>query len=139
MHAFISVRRTLEAAWQALLCLVLLAFACRAVVPAGYMPGLSEQNGFAMTFCTAQGVVTTLWVGSSDAAGKTSQDDHAVGLDCPFGLLLAQAALPDQDAPLPAGVVTYRPVSFQPPYRALPPLPALGPPLGSRAPPASLV
>lgn len=124
----------MKKAWQALFCLALLALVCRALVPAGYMPRHSAQGGLSMTFCTAQGEVITVFVN----AGASQQDDHPAGLDCPYGVLASQALLPDLLSPLPAGVVMYARVAYWLPQRALPPMPAQGPPLGSRAPPFHL-
>jgi hypothetical protein len=70
---------------------------------------------------------------------KKSPNDHHVGQECPFGLVLSQGILPLQDLPLLAGVVWREHFKLVPlRNRALPPLPALGPPLGSRAPPPYL-
>lgn len=124
------------AAWQILFCLTVFSFLCRAFIPVGYMPDLSgERNtAFAITLCS-MGVTTVMQVDLSGKPGKAAPDDGYSGEDCPFGLGMAHKLMPGQDAPALAGVVSFYSLAPLAPNQALPPLPALGPPLGSRAPP----
>jgi hypothetical protein len=82
--------------------------------------------------------IQTQQVDLSDGAAKSLAGDSIGSQDCPYGLLASQALIPGQDEPLPAGTITHRPVVLAHVHQALPPLPSLGPPLGSRAPPSNL-
>lgn len=125
--------------WQLLFCLALLAYVCRAIVPAGYMPTHSAQdNGFAITFCTAGNSSNTLWIDLIGQDGQADSDTHHQPQDCPFGIAASPALLPSLDAPVLISLIRYRPVLLAKTNQTRPPLPALGPPLGSRAPPLFL-
>ncbi|WP_406611931.1 DUF2946 family protein [Alcaligenes aquatilis] len=125
--------------WQLLFCLALLAYVCRAIVPAGYMPTRSAQdNGFAITFCTAGNSANTLWIDLIGQDGQADSDTHQNQQDCPFGIAASPALLPTLDAPVLISLITYRPVLLAESNQTRPPLPAQGPPLGSRAPPLLL-
>ncbi|WP_197313792.1 DUF2946 family protein [Alcaligenes faecalis] len=125
--------------WQFLFCLALLAYVCRAIVPAGYMPTRSAQdNGFAITFCTAGNSANTLWIDLVGQDGQADSDTHQNQQDCPFGIAASPALLPTLDAPVLISLITDRPVLLAESNQTRPPLPAQGPPLGSRAPPLRL-
>ena len=124
------------AAWQILFCLTVFSFLCRAFIPVGYMPDLSgeRETPFAITLCSMGGtVVMQVDLSGDPVAGS---EPHYSGENCPFGLSVAQKLMPGQAALALAGLVSFH--SFAPfvHNQALPPLPALGPPLGSRAPPS---
>ncbi len=126
--------------WQILFCLTVIAFLLRAFIPAGYMPDLSGQRGssFAVVVCNATGGNSVMMVDFSDPASKSANDDASGAYECPFGLSVAQKLLPGHESPgLSVGLVS-RPVSLAESSSAIPALLALGPPLGSRAPPAFL-
>ncbi|WP_342365336.1 DUF2946 family protein [Allopusillimonas soli] len=113
---------------------------CRAVVPAGYMPDLSggRDGRFTITLCTMLGSLQTQQIDLADDAGKSSSSDGVSAQDCPFGLVISQALMPAQDVPLPAQAIVHATVAVVHGHQALPPLPPVGPPLGSRAPPVVL-
>lgn len=131
-------RHALGVLWALLLALVLRGF-----VPPGYMPdtGALEKGRVALTLCTAAGTVSTVFLSLTGEREDASRhgEQAASGMDCPYGLLTHVAsALPLPDlAPLPLRLALPSAPAFHPP-QALPPLPAQGPPLGSRAPPPSL-
>ena len=123
--------------WQFLLCLAVLAFVCRSVIPSGYMPVLSGDNGrtIVLTLCNADGGNETLQLSIPKQTQDSPVQEHA-GQECPFGLVISQGILPILDSPaMPVTVWQQRLAPFVEHNRALPALPALGPPLGSRAPP----
>ena len=64
--------------------------------------------------------------------------DASQASDCAFGALAAPVVFPAAVHVAPAGVGALRRLTFIA-YAAAPPLPAAGPPLGSRAPPQDLV
>ncbi|MGO3133374.1 MAG: DUF2946 family protein [Alcaligenes sp.] len=125
--------------WQLLFCLALLAYVCRAIIPAGYMPTHSAQdNGFAITLCSTGNPANTLWI---DLLGQDTQQDsdhHQNPQDCPFGMAASPALLSTLDAPVLIGLIAYRPILLADIQQTRSALPARGPPLGSRAPPAHL-
>lgn len=125
------------AAWQILFCLTVFAFLCRAIIPAGYMPDLSSErkSAFAITLCSMGGntLLTLDLTGESNAVGE---DDHSYHAEtCPFGLSVSQELIPALAAPALAGVLVVFAPAFFAPYQAGPSMPALGSPLGARAPP----
>lgn len=134
------IRRKGMAVWQLLCCLTVISFLCRSVIPMGYMPDVSgTRNGtFAVTFCTMDGGISTLTLDLSGQPEHSSSDDHSNIQDCPFSLLASQVIMPYQAAPVLTGIIPHRPAPLLHRNQSLPPLPALGPPLGSRAPPSNL-
>lgn len=126
--------------WRLWAGLVLLAMLARAFVATGYMPTFDalRTGKLEITFCTAGGGMQTVALSMlEDGPDHADGSDAAALADCPFGILAAQAILPDLPAVLPlrALVRAQDPVVVQ---HARPPLPAHGPPLGSRAPPLHL-
>ncbi|MCC9162942.1 hypothetical protein LNA76_06330 [Alcaligenes sp. MMA] len=103
------------------------------------MPTRSAQdNGFAITFCTAGNSANTLWIDLIGQDGQADSDTHQNQQDCPFGIAASPALLPTLDAPVLISLITYQPVLLAESNQTRPPLPAQGPPLGSRAPPLLL-
>jgi hypothetical protein len=113
------------------------------MIPTGFMPDLEAMRDgrLRITLCTATGLITV----DIDASGKPlagypspGSKQHPGGDLYPFGSVISHGlALP---AALSVGTPVASAISIIPsgqmPYR-LPP--AQGPPLGSRAPPSSLV
>jgi hypothetical protein len=126
--------------WQILFCLTFVSFLYRSVVPVGYMPDVSAAGDgrFALTFCTTGGSTGIQKLDLLDQSGKASPDEGLNSQSCPFGMVASQALIPAQAAPVLAGAVFHRPLLLAHSSKALPPLPALGPPLGPRAPPSNL-
>ncbi|MDQ2137619.1 DUF2946 family protein [Alcaligenaceae bacterium B3P038] len=119
------------------LCLLVLAFVVRALIPAGFMPRADPAQGgeMALSLCTSTGDMVTMTVDMGRPAPDTP-DPHHASADCAFNMLSHQALT------LPPGLAAVVSASaarvIAPPVvrqAALPPLPAAGPPLGSRAPP----
>ncbi|WP_353055945.1 DUF2946 family protein [Alcaligenes faecalis] len=127
-------------AWQILFCLAILSFLSRSLVPAGYMPDRSgEQNGFfSVTLCAPGGTPSTIWMSLTGQADPPQSNEHADMQKCPYALVLSQVALPSADMASLDAPVVHQPLLLVHRNQSLPPLPALGPPLGSRAPPANL-
>lgn len=123
------------AAWQALVCLSVLAFLLRAIIPVGYMPGSSgeRKTPFAITLCSASGP-TFIQVGLSTQSELPHPDSSFNGDICPFSLNGVQELLPGHWVP-PLAIATLQ--AFVPVLRkqAQPAMSPVGPPLGSRAPP----
>ncbi|AMG35222.1 DUF2946 family protein [Achromobacter xylosoxidans] len=122
---------------------LLLALVLRGFVPPGYMPDTRalENGRVTLTLCSAAGTVSTVLLSLTDERKESARhgEQAASGMDCPYGLLahdVSAQPLPAL-APLPLRV-TVAALPAVHPRQALPPLPALGPPLGSRAPPLSL-
>lgn len=134
-------RRIGLAVWHSLFCLTVIAFLCRAVIPVGYMPDGSQERGqaFAITLCIPEGGTSTMLMALTAAPEQSYPEDQAGNQECPFALVVSQDLLPLQVAPMVAGAITHWPLLHLHHNRSLPPLPALGPPLGPRAPPSSLV
>ena len=126
--------------WHGLFCLAVLSFVCRAMIPVGYMPDLSgtSNSTFSVTLCTVSGGTSTLLLDLDAHSDHSSSNDHFDHQDCPFGIVMSQVAMPSQAPPALAGNIAHRPVFLSHRNQAHPPLPALGPPLGSRAPPSNL-
>jgi len=127
------------AVWQLFFCLTLLAFLCRAFIPAGYMPDPAAERGspFALTLCSMSGPVVVHVDLSEDS--HHGHDGHYSGENCPFGLSVVQKLMPGHESPVPVGRVYFHVLALPAQGVALPSLPALGPPLGSRAPPVSVL
>lgn len=128
------------AVWQILFCLTVVAFLYRALIPVGYMPDLSgERNSrFAITLCTMGASPAVVQLDFSDSDASTAPADEYSGNDCPFGLNVAQKLLAPDEPPVLQRPPALLSASLAPRHQARPPLPALGPPLGSRAPPMNL-
>lgn len=126
------------AAWQILFCLTVLSFVSRAFIPIGYMPGLSGERDstFAITLCSMGGATTVMTLDlSGDSADSGPEDPYGIE-NCPFGPGVVHKFAPGQDAAEPVGITSFSIAAAPVGFRTLPPLPALGPPLGSRAPPS---
>jgi len=117
--------------------LVVLAMLYRGLIPVGYMAAPSHVSGkLLVTLCVTGGPAITVAIDVSEPTGSSSSDDSA-SVECPYAGLTAQFVLPESDAGTAlAGLVTHA-LSFAT-YHSAPALPALGPPLGSRAPPSNL-
>jgi hypothetical protein len=141
----ITLRRNKALNWHALsvLAALMLALVLRAVIPVGYMPhtGALRDGRIQITFCTTAGSGAAV---PMILAGLFAEDDEhsknaLSGTDCPYGVLSFLAAgLPPTALALAhhAGVSASTAHVFD--NTALPPSPARGPPLGSRAPPLLL-
>lgn len=116
--------------WRLLVCLAMAAFVLRAFIPTGYMAGPSTTS-LMLTLCEAGGTMNVTFDLPAEPDAK-----HGAADACAFGALAAHAILPDTGlAPVLSARAAYA-APDTPVYRATPPLPALGPPLGSRAPPS---
>lgn len=115
--------------------LIAVAFVCRAFMPIGYMPDTNAlRNGqLVLTLCTAGGGVSFLPLNVSD---DQKQQDVSRGDSCPFGMVAGHALMAPGPGALQIVLPAVSPIVFDVPvYAARPPMPPLGPPLGSRAPP----
>jgi len=132
-------RHRATSVWQILFCLAVFSFLCRALIPVGYMPDFSgaSDGRFSITICTAAGTSTIL-VDANGQPVEPSSGDYFDNQNCSFCLLASPILIPASEAPALVTFVTQRPAPLLHGNEALPPLPALGPPLGSRAPPLSL-
>lgn len=122
--------------WRLTAAVVLLMLFARFALPNGFMPTVSPSDGgLVLSFCSSQPVAPP---GAGVQAGHGDVDDKSLAAECPFGVLAMPSVLPD--AGLDHVVIAFAAMP-QPAraYRAVPPLPATGPPLGSRAPPFILV
>lgn len=125
------------AVWQSFFCLSVFAFLLRAFIPVGYMPdsSIERKTPFAITLCSVGG--PTFIQVNLDGQSQPSHPDSRFNPDtCPFGLNLAQELLPGQ-AVAPLVVASFQTVVSVLRNQALPVMPAVGPPLGSRAPPSN--
>lgn len=122
--------------------LLTLALLAQAVVPAGFMPGQSDDGRFELVICTAAGpkVMTVPAAHFDPEAARSAPDEHPDEhhMDgepsCPYGPVVAQSV------PLPAiavtaahfemaGRVTLPPDSFYAAPSAVKPWQSRGPPL----------
>lgn len=128
-------RKAPRSSWYSLLCLAMVAFVLRALVPAGFMPHAAAlaEGRFEVTFCTAGGELATL----SIPVAATDDPAHRMP-ECPYGLLASQALTEPPPSALPVQALPAFGVSRHSLHASLPPLPPHGPPLGSRAPPSHL-
>jgi len=118
------------------MCMLTLALLLRAAIPTGFMPNAEafKQGKIEITFCTAGGGVTTTVVDIDRHAPASPSPDHssaacAFSASSPVALDLPLLAV----QPVALHAATHpRPTHDR---AGLPPLPALGPPLGARAPP----
>jgi hypothetical protein len=131
-----------RSAWRCLLGLAMLAFVLRALVPAGFMPGMvaGHSGPLVLMLCNAAGEETSMALDFRDLVGDKDHgagDERMSSQDCPYGMVAAQAMLPTADMVLQVASVTVStlPVAF---YFGPWPISAQGPPLGSRAPPTHL-
>lgn len=133
------LKRRNGAVWQILFCLTLLSFLFRSAVPVGYMPGVGGQyhQRLTITLCTMDGAY------SVQLADLFTQAPHPSGHDgahpfCPFCAVVSHAVAPGlaMFAAIPAAVPRF--ILRISAAVALPPAALIGPPLGSRAPPALL-
>lgn len=124
--------------WRTIVRLTIVALLCRLVIPAGYMPGpaVDWSGKLLFTLCAVSGPVGPMLTELSGEPTDSPADPASAGMDCPFGILAAQAAAPGLAPPPgimpPAAMAAVAPTA----WRTLPPLPPYGPPLGSRAPPS---
>jgi len=104
------------------------------------MPETSAKGDgkFSITLCLPGGGTNTILMDLTAGVDHPSSSDHFNTQDCPYGIVITKSMMPAEDAPALVGFVTHRPTPSAKRNQALPPLPALGPPLGSRAPPANL-
>ncbi|MCQ9616050.1 hypothetical protein L1889_04480 [Paenalcaligenes niemegkensis] len=129
------------AVWKIIFCLTVISFLFRSVIPAGYMPdGSGGRHGkLAITLCSIEGGSRLLPLDlSPQSGGPLSSDKHTSAADCSFGLGLSQAVVPFHNELVLPGTLSRHSLQLLVRNYALPPLPAQGPPLGSRAPPSSL-
>jgi hypothetical protein len=132
--------RTPDIGRHILMCLLAIAMALRALIPAGYMPDANalRDGRVEITFCIAGSGLSVSAIDLNDHDGKAGHPD-SVASECPFGILAQQAfdLPPVAGAVMPAAALAVLSIPFTL-NRALPALPAQGPPLGSRAPPSNL-
>lgn len=121
--------------WKVALSFVVLALFCKFMTPAGYMPG-SQNHGkeLLISLCLSPGSP----LAAELAIDLLSTDEEKIAAECPFAAMIAQAAITADPVlePIRASLLAIPLATL--PYRAAPPLPALGPPLGARAPPQAL-
>lgn len=123
--------------WQIFFCLTLISFACRAAIPAGYMPDSAgpQDTGFAITLCSGGGAAGVMYIDFFDDP-DTPTSEPAYGIaECPYGLSAANKLLGPPDGLLfvarPPDIAMWMARGkVAPPHAAF-----RGPPLGSRAPP----
>lgn len=120
-------------AWRLLACLVALVLLGRFALPAGVMPAAQQGDG-APVLSLCHGGAVPGWALPDPGAPA---DDGVFDTVCPFGVLAMQALAPGLSA-LPADAAYVVLDRLPPVHRALPALPATGPPLGPRAPPRLL-
>jgi len=131
------IHRLVHRVGRALVCLTLLAFVARAMVPVGFMPDPDALRAgrVQVVLCQADSASAVL-VLDLGGNGKSRHIHHAAAMACPFGMLAAQAL----GAPLTgAGVAAPSLAAYFAARLAVPPVTlracVSGPPLGSRAPP----
>lgn len=127
--------------WQILVCLAALCLFSRLVIPVGYMPDTSGKadGRFALAVCLPGDGTSTVMVDWVADSAQPAPGDSITHQECPYGIVLAKAMLPAHTAPtLVVAAITHRPAPVAHRNQAYPPLPAVGPPLGSRAPPVNL-
>lgn len=107
--------------------LLLLVFFLRALIPAGFMPDAKAlaDGHFELVICTP---------GGPDSADGDAQEKWA-GADCPYHFSFSQALVTVTPVPVAVEFASRAAHGFAAASNILLP-PALGPPLGSRAPPA---
>ena len=122
--------------------LAVFVLSLRAFVPVGFMPSVDAllDGRFEMTICTGTGGMRTVMVDAHgnlvQTPGGDGQDNSSLHLEqCPFGAMGALLPMPAVAPVIVGSVVIESTQILVPRLHALPPLPAQGPPLGSRAPP----
>lgn len=154
-----AMRRT--ASWRIAMLVAMLGFVLRALVPLGFMPDARAMQAghIELTLCSpgmatssARSVSMLLSSATTDArssfpaasAGtyrltlaptEHSSESLAQPVDCPFALMAAQSVMGPQEVSL-AFVPAAHPSPISQVQDSVLALPTLGPPLGSRAPPA---
>lgn len=119
--------------WRLACCLVLLMLLGRFALPAGFMPVTAGTHGeFVLSLCS--GRMPPPLVTGEDHGGF---DDSDMVAGCPFGLLAMQTVMPEPGIRLVTVAFRFAALPL-PAFRAVPSLPATGPPLGPRAPPSIL-
>ncbi|MBL8551398.1 MAG: hypothetical protein JNJ73_15545 [Hyphomonadaceae bacterium] len=119
--------------------LALLAFAFKALLPAGYMLDKAQGQRLAIVFCNPVGATSEAYLDLETGEivhdkGDQRRDDPKQA-HCPFAVAAAPALdAPHTDIPAPAGVAfAWAPAARAPETGALeiagPPLPARGPPI----------
>ena len=126
------------------MCLMMLVLSLRALVPAGFMPdaGALRDGRLEMTFCTSAGGLKTIAVDIDTHGDPVPSSDGGQAhqsTDCPFNILTSLPAMPSLTPVLAGLPLLAWPVLLAPRHAVRPPMPAQGPPLGSRAPPFHLV
>jgi len=110
-------------------------FLLRALIPAGFMPDAKAlgEGRFELVICTSSGerVAHAIDLGSGNGAPETW-----AGADCPYHFSVSQVVTPTI-APVPVEFAVRAANGFFAASDTLLP-PALGPPLGQRAPPVFL-
>ena len=138
-----SVREPLMArgsgSWRVILGLAVFAMLFKAWIPAGYMPDAhaAREGKLLLSMCLPSGHAITVPLALESPGTETPSNEANALQECPFVLAAVQAVLPE----LTATTISAAFIRANPPrvvYRTLPPLLALGPPLGSRAPPRHL-
>ncbi|MGE4334756.1 MAG: DUF2946 family protein [Pigmentiphaga sp.] len=138
VRPLLTKRARFQRLWRQAACFALLVLVARAVIPAGYMPAVPAQAATGILWLSLCGADSRLL----QAVAIASMDDTeaprpAAAEVCPFGLLAGAAGGPLPAAlepgPWPAATAPAVPLRLHlPPTQRL-----LGPPLGSRAPPAA--
>ncbi len=139
MHSFGFTPSLLKSlAGRLTLCLVVLAMIYRGAIPLGYMlaPSSASPGKLMVTLCVTGGGMISVPMDAA-GAGDDSDADGLSALECPFAPVAAQYVLP-QALSLAATRLLLSPSATFVAYRPAPALPPVGPPLGSRAPPADL-
>jgi hypothetical protein len=130
-----------RAARHNIACLVIGLFLLRAVIPAGFMPDLAalRDGRIEVVLCTIDGLKTVAVYLANHTDKRDSSDKKSAAHNlCPFGSVTLQSlALPTAPAVLVQARATQSDVILPDHLSLLPP--AQGPPLGSRAPPSSLL
>ncbi len=120
--------------------IALAIFVFRALIPAGFMPDAKAlaEGRFELVICTASGerVVHVIDLGSPDSGGSNDPEPSSFD-DCPYNLALGKIYTTSAATPVLVEFAIHA-HGFGAAAAFLFP-PALGPPLGQRAPPQHLV
>jgi hypothetical protein len=139
------------ASWHIALFVAALGFVLRALVPAGFMPDAHalQAGHIELTLCSPGKMSKSVTMDWSDAdstapaffgsagsiAAPAHPDESLAATDCPFSLMTAQGIITPPGVAVVAVAASFSPAAPVAPV-ASPSVPADGPPLGSRAPPA---